>query len=44
MSNNVHLVVVPRKAEALALALKQPHGRYAYFPNPVSLLSASMLC
>ena len=26
MSNHVHLVVVPRKAEALALALKQTHG------------------
>lgn len=33
MSNHVHLVVVPRKAEALALALKQTHGRYASYWN-----------
>jgi putative transposase len=32
-SNHVHLVVVPRKAEALALALKQTHGRYASYWN-----------
>src|SRR5271169_7218914 len=29
MSNHVHLVVVPRSAEGLAVALKQTHGRYA---------------
>src|SRR5437667_387339 len=29
MSNHVHLVVVPRKPDALALALKQTHERYA---------------
>jgi putative transposase len=33
MSNHVHLVVVPRKAEALAAALKQTHGRYASYWN-----------
>jgi putative transposase len=31
MSNHVHLVVIPRKAEALAGALKQAHGRYAAY-------------
>ncbi|MGC1617555.1 MAG: transposase [Candidatus Acidiferrum sp.] len=29
MSNHVHIVAVPRKPDALALALKQTHGRYA---------------
>jgi putative transposase len=29
MSNHVHLVVVPRRAESLALTLKHTHGRYA---------------
>src|SRR5437899_3954356 len=33
MSNHVHLVVVPRKSESLALALKQTHGRYASYWN-----------
>jgi putative transposase len=33
MSNHVHLVVVPHKAEALARALKQAHGRYAAYWN-----------
>ena len=33
MSNHVHLVVIPRKAEALATALKQAHGRYASYWN-----------
>ena len=33
MSNHVHLVVVPRKAEAPSLALKQTHGRYASYWN-----------
>ena len=33
MSNHVHLVVIPRKAEALAKALKQAHGRYAAYWN-----------
>ena len=33
MSNHVHLVVVPQKVEALALALKQTHGRYASYWN-----------
>jgi putative transposase len=33
MSNHVHLVLVPHKAEALARALKQAHGRYAAYWN-----------
>lgn len=33
MSNHVHLVVVPRKAQSLAAALKQTHGRYASYWN-----------
>ena len=33
MSNHVHLVVVPRKPDALALALKHAHGRYACYWN-----------
>jgi putative transposase len=33
MSNNIHLVVIPRDARALALALKQTHGRYASYWN-----------
>lgn len=33
MSNHVHLVVVPHKAEALASALKQAHGQYASYWN-----------
>ena len=33
MSNHVHLVVIPRRAEALAVALKQVHGRYAAYWN-----------
>ena len=35
MSNHVHLVVIPRKADALANALKQAHGRYAWYWNAV---------
>jgi putative transposase len=35
MSNHIHLVVVPRKAEGLARALKQTHGRYASYWNAV---------
>jgi putative transposase len=31
MSNHVHLVVVPKKAEGLARALKRMHGRYASY-------------
>jgi len=30
MSSHVHRVVIPRRAEALAVALKQTHGRYAH--------------
>jgi putative transposase len=33
MSNHVHLVVIPRKAAALALAFKHTHGRYATYWN-----------
>ncbi len=33
MSNHVHLVVVPHGSDALALALKQTHGRYAAYWN-----------
>lgn len=33
MSNHVHLVIVPREADALAQALKQTHGRYASYWN-----------
>ena len=33
MSNHVHLVVIPRKVEDLAAALKQTHGRYASYWN-----------
>jgi len=33
MSNHVHLVVIPRRAEALAAALKEVHGRYAAYWN-----------
>jgi len=33
MSNHVHLVVIPRKTEAMAKALKQAHGRYAAYWN-----------
>ena len=31
MSNHVHLVMVPDRADALAAALKQTHGRYAAY-------------
>jgi putative transposase len=33
MSNHVHRVVVPPRAEALAVVLKQTHGRYASYWN-----------
>jgi len=33
MSNHLHLVVTRRRAEALALALKSTHGRYAAYWN-----------
>jgi putative transposase len=33
MSNHVHLVIVPREADALAQALKHTHGRYASYWN-----------
>jgi putative transposase len=33
MSNHVHLVMIPRKEEALAKAMKEAHGRYASYWN-----------
>jgi putative transposase len=33
MSNHVHLVIIPRKADGMAAALKLTHGRYAAFWN-----------
>ena len=33
MSNHVHLVVVPRHADSMALALRHAHGRYASYLN-----------
>ncbi len=33
MLNHVHLIVIPRRAEALPLVLKQTHGRYATYFN-----------
>jgi putative transposase len=33
MSNHVHLVVIPRTADALTVVLKQTHGRYAAYWN-----------
>jgi putative transposase len=33
MSNHVHLVVIPRRAEVLAETLKRVHGRYASYWN-----------
>ena len=33
MSNHVHLVAIPHEADALALALKATHGRYAAYWN-----------
>jgi putative transposase len=35
MSNHVHLVLIPRKAESLGLALKHAHGRFASYWNAV---------
>lgn len=39
MSNHVHLVAVPHRADSLALALKQTHGRYASYWNATHRLS-----
>lgn len=33
MSNHVHLIIVPQTGEAMAVALKQAHGRYASYWN-----------
>jgi putative transposase len=33
MSNHIHLVAVPRKADVLARALKETHGRFASYWN-----------
>ncbi len=35
MSNHVHLILIPRKAESLGLALKHAHGRFASYWNAV---------
>jgi putative transposase len=35
MSNHVHLVLVPSRAESLGLALKHAHGRYASYWNAI---------
>jgi putative transposase len=35
MSNHIHRVVVPGRAEGLARALRQTHGRYASYWNAV---------
>jgi putative transposase len=39
MSNHVHLVVVPQRAEALAAALQSTHGRYASYWNAAHVSS-----
>jgi len=33
MSNHVHLIAVPRKADVLARTLKETHGRFASYWN-----------
>jgi putative transposase len=33
MSNHIHLVVVPEEMEALDIALRRAHGRYALYLN-----------
>jgi putative transposase len=33
MSNHIHLIAIPHKADGLAQALKQTHGRYASYWN-----------
>jgi REP-associated tyrosine transposase len=35
MSNHVHLILVPSRAESLGLSLKHAHGRYASYWNAV---------
>jgi putative transposase len=35
MSNHVHLIAVPRKANVLGLVLKDTHGRYASYWNAI---------
>jgi putative transposase len=42
MSNHVHLIAVPRKADGLAQALKQTHGRYASYWNAAHQSSGHM--
>jgi len=39
MSNHVHRVLIPHRVEALALALKSTHGRYASYWNASHALS-----
>jgi putative transposase len=47
MSNQVHLVVVPKRIDSLRLTLKNTHGRYASYWNAShivrSLLARSIL-
>src|ERR1039457_530143 len=33
LSNHVHLIVIPTRADSLFLALKHTHGRYAAYDN-----------
>jgi putative transposase len=35
MSNHIHLIAIPERAEALALALKDTHGRFACYWNAI---------
>ncbi len=39
MSNHVHLIAIPRRADSLALAMKHVHGRYAAYFNTRHLSS-----
>ena len=39
MSNHVHLVVVPRRPDSLALAMKHTNGRYASYWNATQATS-----
>jgi putative transposase len=39
MSNHVHLIAAPRRADSLALALEQAHGRFAAYFNARRLSS-----
>jgi len=45
LSNHVHLIVIPRKADSLALTLKHTHGRYATYWNirPISAMPPAVM-